>query len=76
MINRVKCAVRFSLVSLTAMPVEKGGVALMQSTVDDGKDYDWLHVTCDIMSCDSNDRSRYPRKVMSIRMDEGSEWVK
>ena len=42
MINRVKCAVRFSLVSLTAMPVEKGGVALMQSTVDDLGHYDWL----------------------------------
>ena len=42
MINRVKCAALFLLPSLSAMLAEKGGVALMQSTLDDVKHYVWL----------------------------------
>ena len=42
MINRVKRALLFLLDSWSAMLAEKGGVALLQSTLDDVEHCDWL----------------------------------
>ena len=65
-INRVKCALLFLFASLSAMLAEKGGVAPLQSTLDDVEHCDWL-----IQSGDSNHRSG--NQVMSIGIGKGSD---
>lgn len=42
MSNRLRCALCFLLASRLAMLVEKDGVALLQSTLNDVEHCDWL----------------------------------